>query len=61
LTVFEKNIKDRIKKLEKEKSKRINYFMKFTPKRSAPKWTSYKMGNAKKGHNTTGHAKVVTP
>jgi len=29
------------------------------PKRSAPKWTSNKMDNAKKGHNKTGHAKVV--
>jgi len=35
--------------------------MKFVPKRSASKWTSNKMGNAKKGHNKTGRAKVVAP
>jgi len=35
--------------------------VKFAPKRSAAKWTSNKMGNAKKGHNKTGRAKVVTP
>jgi len=31
--------------------------MKFAPKRSAPKWTSNKMGNAKKSHNKMGRAK----
>jgi len=30
-------------------------------KMSAPKWTSNKIGNAKKSHNETGHAKVVAP
>jgi len=35
--------------------------MKFVPKRLAPKWTSNKMGKAKKGHNKTGCAKVVAP
>jgi len=34
--------------------------VKFAQKRSAPKWTSYKMGNAKKGHNKAGRSKVVT-
>jgi len=43
-----------IKKIEKRKkqNKKI-IFVKFAPKRSAPKWTSNKMGNAKKGHNKT--------
>jgi len=45
----------KIEKLEKEKQKKI-IFVKFTPKRSATKWTSNKMGNAKKGHD-----KVVVP
>jgi len=35
--------------------------MKFAQKRSAPKWTCNKMGNAKKGHNKTGRTKVVVP
>jgi len=35
--------------------------MKFVPKRSAPKWTSNKMGNATKSHNKTDRAKVVAP
>jgi len=30
--------------------------MKFAPKKSAPKWTSNKMGNAKKGHNKMGRS-----
>jgi len=33
--------------------------VKFAQKRSAPKWTSNKMGNAKKGHNKTGRSKVI--
>jgi len=39
----------KLKMLKKAKEK-IN-FVKFVPKRSAPKWTSNKTGNAKKGHN----------
>jgi len=35
--------------------------VKFTPKRSAKKWTCNKMGNAKKVHNKTGRDKVVAP
>jgi len=45
--------------LEKEKAKEKNFFVKFAPIRSIPKWTSNKMGNAKKDHNKTGRAKVV--
>jgi len=37
--------------LKKEKAKQKIIFVKFAPKRSTPKWTSNKMGNAK----------VVTP
>jgi len=48
-----------MKKKLKQKKKII--FVKFAPKRSVPKWTSNKMGNAKKGHNKTGRAKVVVP
>jgi len=33
--------------------------MKLVPKRSAPKWTSNKIGNAK--NNKMGRAKVVAP
>jgi len=41
----------------KKEAKAKNYFReKFTPKRSALKWTSNKMGNTKKGHNKTGRA-----
>jgi len=43
----------KLKKVKKKKAKKI-IFMKFALKRSTPKWTSNKMGNAKKGH-----AKVV--
>jgi len=48
----------KLKKLKKGKSKKI-ILVKFVPKRSAPKWTSNKMGNVKKGQ--TGCAKVVAP
>jgi len=52
----------KIEKLEKVKSKRKKIiFVKFTPKRSAQKWTSNKMSNAKKGHNKMGRDKVVAP
>jgi len=43
----------------KQKAKEKIIFVKFAPKRPAPKWTSNKMGNAKKGHNKMGCAKVV--
>jgi len=43
----------------KKNTKEKNIFMKFAQKRSAPKWTSNKMGNAKKAHNKMSHAKVV--
>jgi len=33
--------------------------MKFAPKKSVPKWTSRKMGNAKKGYNKMGLAKKM--
>jgi len=49
----EKNFFYKSKKLKKEKI----IFVKFAPKRSTPKWTSNKTGNAKKGHNKTGCAK----
>jgi len=48
----------KVKKLEKEKT---IIFVKFAPKRSALKWTSNKMGNAKKGHSKTGCDKIVEP
>jgi len=59
LTVFEKKLKKmenffyKLKKLKKKAKEKI-IFVKFTPKRSAPKWIRNKMGNAKKGHNKTG-------
>jgi len=40
----------------KQKAKEKIIFVKFAPQKSAPKWTSNKMGNAKKGR-----AKVVAP
>jgi len=46
-----------IENLEKEKI----IFVKFTPKRPVPKWTSSKIGNAIKDHNKTGRVKVVVP
>jgi len=50
----------KLKKL-KQKAKN-NYFREIrAKKRSAPKWTSNKIGNAKKGHIKTGFAKVVAP
>jgi len=42
-----------------KKLKEKNYFHEIAPKRPAQKWTSNKMGNAKKGHNKMGCAKVV--
>jgi len=54
----EKNNFYKLKKLEKEKI----IFREIRSKwKSAPKWTSNKMGNTKKGHNKTGSAKVVVP
>jgi len=35
--------------------------VKLDPKMIASKWTSNKMGNAKKVYNKTGYAKVVAP
>jgi len=55
-----KNSFYKLKKL-KQKAKEKIIFIKFTPKRSTLKWTSNKMGNAKKGHNKTGRTKVVVP
>jgi len=57
-TVFEKKKKTEKdgkfifinEKIEKRKKQKI-IFVKLVPKRSAPKWTSNKIGNAKKGHN----------
>jgi len=53
------NFFHKIKNWNKKQKKKI-IFVKFTPKRSAPKWTSNKLSNAKKGHNKTGCAKVVS-
>jgi len=46
----------KLKNWKKKKPKEKIIFVKFAPKRSAPKWTSTKTGNANKGHNKTGRA-----